>query len=426
MTRIQLDIPPGPGTPARRSARTAIAMRLAAAAADAVSAAPASAVPSTALPVPDGSSAMPDGGKPRDLRPVALHQLLEELRRSAGISIGELAAAVDVTDADMLQILTGEALPGADFLNDLLGACRATTAERAMAHAMLQPAPRAGASVLSARREAGERADRVGMTGRHRSMALLSEDELRLRTPADLARVFQLVLDRAGLTAGQLAIKAKISRSQVYNLKKEGSTAVPRSPEQITAYLTACGVPPQQVAIVLRQWQRLDVLRRQGRTPELSHEPPGRPVRHEVIRQRVISGPPRLAVGEETPVTLPAREGPDPALRATPLQPLATAEPESTAKSVGEEVSGEQSRKPRARYGFIGGWLHNTDDEPHGSRIPGSALVAGLANVLVTEYGTSRLLRALVALVLIIVAAVVLLNLGTTSLVAHFGALSPR
>jgi transcriptional regulator with XRE-family HTH domain len=418
VTRIQLDLQPGADTLGRRSgARTAIAMRFATAAADAVAAAPASAVPTTALSGWDGTSAVPDRGESSRLRPVVLHQLLEHLRRVAGMSVGELAAAVDVTDADMSQVLAGEALPGADFLDDLLDACRATTEERTAAYALLQPAMRTGPSGLGVRHQADGRAGRAGVTGQHRSMVLLSEDELRLRTPADLARVFQLALDRVGLTAGQLAIKAKISRSQVYNLKKKGSTAVPRSPEQITAYLTACGVPPQQVAILLRQWQRLDVLRRQGKTPELSPEPPGRAVvvRHEV-RQRVASGPPRPIVGEEVPV---------PAQRAEPAQPPTPGGPESGPRSAGE-VSGDQARKPRARYGFIGGWLHDTDGGPRGSRLPGSALVAGLADVLVTEYGTSRLLRALLILVLTIAVVVILLNLGTNSLFAHRGALSSR
>jgi transcriptional regulator with XRE-family HTH domain len=421
MTRIQLDLQPGPDTPPRRGgARTAIAMRLATAAADAVAAVPASALPATALPGRDDVSA----GSDRGMRPpVVLHQLLEDLRRVAGMSVGELAAAVDATDADISQILAGAALPGADFLDDLLDACRATTAERAVAHAVLQPAARAGAAVPGVRHHADGRAGWPGVPGRARSMALLSEEELRLRTPADLARVFQLVLDRAGLTAGQLAIKAKISRSQVYNLKKTDSTAVPRSPEQITAYLSACGVPPQQVAIVLRQWQRLDVLRRQGKTPELSPDPPEPAafLRQEVIRQRVTPVPPQPAAGAPVTVTTPVREAPVPLRRVGPSTP---AGPQSIPESA-DEAAADQVRRPRARYGFIG-WLHNTDDEPRGSRLSGSALVAGLTDVLVSEYGTRRLLRALLGLVLVLAGVVILLNLGTNSLFAHFGALSPR
>jgi transcriptional regulator with XRE-family HTH domain len=425
MTRIQLDIQPVPSTATRRSdARLAIATRLAAAAADAVAAAPASALPSMTPATRDTAPPPfeheePDMAQP----PVALHELLDRLRRVARMSIGELAAAVDATDADISQVLAGQVLPGTDFLDDLLDACRATTSERAAAHELHRPEVRAEDTSARLRHPAAGLAGLPDITGRHRNRVLLSEDELRLRTPADLARVFQLALDRAGLTAGQLAIKAKISRSQVYNLKKKESTAVPRNPEQITAYLAACGVPPQQVGIVLKQWQRLDVLRRQGKTPELPGEPPPRShTRHEIIRPRLTPAPPTNTADNRT--TTPHRGD---GLAAPSIQQPSSAQKALPAETTNcdLDVPGYYPPNRRARHGLIG-WFHDTEDDPGTSRLPGSAFVAGLADVLVKEYGIKRLLRLLLLVLLVIALVVVLLNVGTNSLVAHFGTLFLR
>jgi hypothetical protein len=233
--------------------------------------------------------------------------------------------------------------------------------------------------------------------------------------------VFQLSLDRAGLTAGQLAIKAKISRSQVYNLKKKDSTAVPRNPDQISAFLAACGVPPQQVGIVLKQWHRLDFLRRQGKTPELPAELPNRnPARDDINRTHLTPALPNSIGSGQTTAACPGDTF-IPVQQLLPKETAASAE----APEPAEDAVTHPTRNPRARRGLIG-WFHDADDEQRVTRLPGSALIVGLTDVLVTEYGTKRLVQALLLILLVIAAVVVLLNLGTNSLVAHFGTLVTR
>jgi hypothetical protein len=389
VTRLGLDIVPGPEAFGRRSiARKAIAERLAALAAEAVREPPPVKPRSRNTYVPEPAArplppvSLEVAGADRH-PPLALHQLLDGLRRAAGLTIDDLAVTVESTTVEVSEVLGGGALPGQDFLEELLAACRASPAQRMAARDLLRPRskidPKHGfGHALGDPRGA---ADSAVSKAAGRSFVVLHDSELLIRNPADLARVFQLVLDRAGLTAGQLAIKTKISRSQIYNLKKAGTTAVPRSAEQVSKYLLTCGMAPRQVQLVLERWHVLDVLRRQGRKPEV-------PVPEE-------PAPPcgDLVVGDHA------------AAAALP-------EPELSAGERAVDV--HRTEQPQRT---------DTDSPGRETPAPGrpAPLLAGLADVLVTEYGAGLLVRRLLIVLLLVVIVVALVNLGTSSLFAHFG-----
>ncbi|MEU3767906.1 hypothetical protein AB0E55_22880 [Amycolatopsis keratiniphila] len=98
----------------------------------------------------------------------------------------------------------------------------------------------------------------------------LTADELAVRTPDDVSRIVQLAITRAGLTAGQVAMKTMINRSQVYSLAKQDG-ALPHEPDQLLACLSACRMPEEQIDLVILQWRLLRERRRLGKTLELSY-----------------------------------------------------------------------------------------------------------------------------------------------------------
>ena len=84
----------------------------------------------------------------------------------------------------------------------------------------------------------------------------LDSEQLRAETPAQFRSMLSRIAKAAGLTAGQIAVKAGIPRSQAYALAKE-SAVLPRKPEQVRAFLQACNVSPAQVAEVMQVWGEL-------------------------------------------------------------------------------------------------------------------------------------------------------------------------
>ncbi|MCG8919420.1 hypothetical protein L6E12_26955 [Actinokineospora sp. PR83] len=85
---------------------------------------------------------------------------------------------------------------------------------------------------------------------------VLTPEELIARSPAELSALLALVLDKAGLTAGQVAVKTGLPRSTAYTLIKPDDS-LPSTVEQIQALLCGCGLEPSQIQKVMDLWADL-------------------------------------------------------------------------------------------------------------------------------------------------------------------------
>ncbi|WP_372664537.1 hypothetical protein [Amycolatopsis kentuckyensis] len=92
----------------------------------------------------------------------------------------------------------------------------------------------------------------------HSGKLVLPQHELVVDNPVDLARLLARCMAGAGLTAGQVAAKSGIPRSQTYNLIDPKRNSLPRKESQVEAFLTACRLHGEQIGFVLARWRRLD------------------------------------------------------------------------------------------------------------------------------------------------------------------------
>ncbi|MEU0885724.1 hypothetical protein ABZ345_44680 [Lentzea sp. NPDC005914] len=78
---------------------------------------------------------------------------------------------------------------------------------------------------------------------------------------ADSATEFRSVLNRirkeAGLSCGQISVKANIPRSQAYALVDPKRTGLPSKPDQVIAFLRACNLSPMHTDIVMDRLREL-------------------------------------------------------------------------------------------------------------------------------------------------------------------------
>ncbi len=102
----------------------------------------------------------------------------------------------------------------------------------------------------------------------------LAPEELTLTTVDGFLAVLRLVLERSGLTAGQVAAKTSIARSSAYHLVSVSRTGLPVDPDQVLLFLTGCGLRMDQVDEVMRAWGRIALERRRRRAAgEVRPEP---------------------------------------------------------------------------------------------------------------------------------------------------------
>ncbi len=90
----------------------------------------------------------------------------------------------------------------------------------------------------------------------------LEPGELALATVPEFLAVLRIVLERSGLTAGQVAAKTSIARSSAYNLVASSRTGLPVDPDQVWLFLGGCGLRLEQIHTIMQAWQRLKVERR--------------------------------------------------------------------------------------------------------------------------------------------------------------------
>ncbi|GAB3167718.1 hypothetical protein GCM10027258_93510 [Amycolatopsis stemonae] len=138
---------------------------------------------------------------------------------------------------------------------------------------------------------------------------VLDADELAVETVADFRALLKLVLDRAGLTCGQITMKTSINRSSVYNLVDVRRTGLPTKPRQVLEFLCACGLQLRQVAAIMRSWELLNAARpkptgkpaAESSAPALVSTPITRLSPREIVREATARRGPRIkdfAVGD--------------------------------------------------------------------------------------------------------------------------------
>jgi hypothetical protein len=93
---------------------------------------------------------------------------------------------------------------------------------------------------------------------RARAYLELPSEQLAASTPGEFSRLLGQIMTAKGLTASQVAIRAKIPRSQAYNIVSASRTTLPSKPEQVRAFVEACDLAPVQVAVVMDLWTKLD------------------------------------------------------------------------------------------------------------------------------------------------------------------------
>ncbi|WP_370967698.1 hypothetical protein [Amycolatopsis sp. cg9] len=86
---------------------------------------------------------------------------------------------------------------------------------------------------------------------------VLRPSELTPATVPEFLGTLRLVLDRSGLTAGQVAAKTSIARSSAYNLVASGRTGLPTGPGQVRLFLSGCGLRLDQVDTIMVAWTKL-------------------------------------------------------------------------------------------------------------------------------------------------------------------------
>ncbi|MGX1762654.1 NPCBM/NEW2 domain-containing protein [Streptomyces lydicus] len=97
-------------------------------------------------------------------------------------------------------------------------------------------------------------------------------DPLRIEaaTAEDFAALMREILRRAGITPGQVAAKAHLPRSTVYNWARPSNTRLPRSPEQVGVFCRACRLDTSETEQVLQLWSRLAATVTSARGQQLS------------------------------------------------------------------------------------------------------------------------------------------------------------
>ncbi|MFD5090391.1 hypothetical protein ACFWMR_07310 [Amycolatopsis thailandensis] len=144
----------------------------------------------------------------------------------------------------------------------------------------------------------------------------LEFDELSIRTPGDVAGALKLMMTRAGLGPGQIAVRTHIHRSQVYHLSNPVREALPRTHDQLLACLEACRTPRRQIEVILLQWLLLRERRRAG-LPLLLPGP-------------AVTTPPADTADVDDRLERTVSAQPDTAPRPAPVQPVEETVTQST------------------------------------------------------------------------------------------------
>lgn len=86
-----------------------------------------------------------------------------------------------------------------------------------------------------------------------------ADDELQAATPMGFNALLRLLHQRSGVSPALLAKRAGrgLSRSQAYELVKDGRVSLPNKLEQVRLFARACGLPARQIDLLVQQWADL-------------------------------------------------------------------------------------------------------------------------------------------------------------------------
>ena len=91
----------------------------------------------------------------------------------------------------------------------------------------------------------------------YRAAVAISDTELAATTEAEFVELLRLIRRRSGCSPAEIGRRAGIPRSQAYALVDKRRDTAPTNPDQLRAFLHACGLPEPQTAQVLRLWTTL-------------------------------------------------------------------------------------------------------------------------------------------------------------------------
>lgn len=98
---------------------------------------------------------------------------------------------------------------------------------------------------------------------------LFTDAELaEINTTRDFAMFLRTVGTRSGMTAALIARRTGIHRSQIYLLTNPDRCGLPRNPEQLYTFMSACGMQPEQIEKVIDRWTMLRMVRDEAWSPE--------------------------------------------------------------------------------------------------------------------------------------------------------------
>jgi hypothetical protein len=101
---------------------------------------------------------------------------------------------------------------------------------------------------------------------RVRTYLELPGEQLTASTPGQFCQLLSRIMTAKEVTASQVAIKARIPRSQAYNMASRSRAKLPSRPEQVRAFVEACDLAPLQVGLVMDLWAKLDQQAREQAT----------------------------------------------------------------------------------------------------------------------------------------------------------------
>jgi hypothetical protein len=144
----------------------------------------------------------------------------------------------------------------------------------------------------------------VSMAERRSIYLEIDSDRIRADTPAEFRQLLDYIRVRAGLTSSQIAIKTAIPRSQAYNMVAATRTSLPSKPDQVREFVSACGLAPVQVGLVMDLWGKLDQQAREQAAVRASSLVHGLTASEEVASSRRLfedgSRPRRKRIAQDT------------------------------------------------------------------------------------------------------------------------------
>lgn len=95
------------------------------------------------------------------------------------------------------------------------------------------------------------------MTNVQQRYFLLPDDAIHAESGREFRVLLRRVLVESGLTPGQIVNTSGIARAQVWSLGSERRPRLPRKRSQVQRYLVSCRLDPQQVASIMKLFDRL-------------------------------------------------------------------------------------------------------------------------------------------------------------------------